>query len=208
MVPSFGRSLEELRGLAEGPGGGGVWSILLSSDPRQCAEFANRYQDMFNSIADRTWHLAVGAVHAADQNFSGEQIKYAADGRFHEEVKYFASALSGHRRKLSELHIVFFDPRRTDQGAPAVVLPFDGAKISRSELYRSGFQAAHDAVLQTFKTLQLSPYDVIPIEKSDEFFNELQRQLHLAKLISFSLRAGRFIVTSLLAGLISYPMQK
>ncbi|HRO14496.1 MAG TPA: hypothetical protein PLL33_05555 [Paracoccus sp. (in: a-proteobacteria)] len=200
------RSFEELRTLAEGEDGAGVWSILLSSNPSLSAEFANRYQEVFNSVVDRTWHLTVGALHANKTNFSGDTIKYAEDEKFHGEAVSFRNSLLSQGRDLPELSIVFFDPRRSDQNAPVVILPLDAQKISHHDLYKSGFQVAHTAVLRTFGSLGTSPYNAIPIERSSEFFEELERQLKLARLKSFLVLAGRFVVTSLLAGIIAYPV--
>ena len=136
----------------------GVWSVLVTSSASNSVDFAKRYADIFNSISQSDWNLAV----CASRDDEGNWIEDKGLQSIAELIKNEMGTAG--RRQHSD-YILFFDPRAVSFNQSGIsnegftgggftetclVLPLDFTKIADNDLYRKTLLKAHQAIREAF----------------------------------------------------------
>lgn len=170
----------------------GVWSVLLTKNPRDSADFAQRYLDTFNRVSLHDWHLGVFAAR------SRKGAWFVPDGLSRmQQVLQEALIKAGH--KVPDNCLVFFDPNAlgpqeralTIENIPegafsetCLVIPFDLDRIASAAVMEAGFERIHAAIRRVFRRNGLDAHSVIGSGQMPVILREIESELKTASVFA------------------------
>ena len=170
----------------------GVWSVLLTKNPRDSADFAQRYLDTFNRVSAHDWHLGIFAAE------SRKGAWFVPDSQLRmQKVVQDALITSGH--KVPDSCFVFFDPNalgpqeraltldNITEGAfseTCLVIPFNLDRIATTAVMEAGFERIHAAIRKVFRRNGLDAHSVIGSGQMPVVLREIEAELKAASVFA------------------------
>lgn len=170
----------------------GVWSVLLTKNPRDSADFAQRYLDTFNRVSAQDWHLGVFAAR------SRKDAWFVPDSLLKmQQVLYEALITAGH--KVPDSCLVFFDPNAlgpqeralTVENIPdgafsetCLVIPFNLDRIANTATMEAAFERIHAAIRKVFRQNGLDAHSVIGSGQMPVILREIESELQAVSVFA------------------------
>lgn len=188
----------------------GIWSVLLTPDMSDAADFARRYFADFNEKSQAAWHLKVFAKATVNKEQPGAPIQWHADKDMFEQSQKIRRDLDAAGAKLPGMCIVFMDSIHPPSKSPSwAVLPLDEAKLSNSVVFLRGLEVTRECVRKAYKDLGLEMEKPLGEADSKALIERLQSQLRKAnrseKTSAYVIKPTAWAVQSVLSALLGLP---
>ncbi|MBS1073932.1 hypothetical protein JK176_03455 [Gluconobacter sp. Dm-73] len=159
----------------------GLWSLLLTRNKEETADFARRYFDDFNKISTDGWNLCVCA------NFDPNRYpsQWFDDEKFFEYEKLIREQLIFSGVTVPDMAIIFYDPHDEYLGITNLIIPINNKAMQNKILFKRAFEGIQSDIMSSADELHINIRSEITSDDYKKIINRLQGKLERRKLLSF-----------------------
>ncbi|MBM9399989.1 hypothetical protein JUN65_00030 [Gluconacetobacter azotocaptans] len=178
----------------------GVWSLLITRNKFDSADFARRYFDKFNSISEAQWNLCICAE-GKQRNPEGPILWEESDELFRYEES-IRKKIEQQTRPLHNMCIAFYNPttENSNFGRNTLIIPLDSSRIANSRFYEEGFIKTHRCIMNASRKTGVSVYEKVSDDDYDKLISSISSELEKEKITRFCFSSIKYLGSTVFGG--------